>query len=207
MRLLVGIPTLDYMNAEFVKCLTALIQRLHDDGVDHEVYVLPGTLVYMAREQIALKAIHNDYTHVLWLDADMVFEPSILDNLLNNGKRFVTGIYHSRRGSYASNIYKMVIPGVKVERFEDYPDELFQIAGCGFGCALTEVSLLREMRDKHKACFTPRKDLGEDMAFCLRTTEMGEQLWCDPHVVCGHIGHIAIYPDDHQRYKEARGRR
>ena len=34
MKLLIGIPSLDFMHVDSVECLTALIQRLKDDKVD-----------------------------------------------------------------------------------------------------------------------------------------------------------------------------
>ena len=50
-------------------------------------------------------------------------------------------------------------------------------------------------------CFSPLPNLGEDLAFCKRVTGLGYQIWCDPAVVCGHIGHITIYPEDYQNWK------
>lgn len=201
MRLLIGIPTLDYVNVEFMKCLMFLIMKLKDDGIEFDVEINSGTLVYLARERIAHKAINEKYTHVLWLDSDMVFNADILDDLLFCGKDFVTGIYHARRKGYASVIFKSIeINGI--ERFEEYPNETFQIAGCGFGCVLTSVEMLSSVCLHYGTCFTPLPSLGEDIAFCKRAKDLGYKLWCEPTVICGHIGHITIYPEDHEAWKK-----
>ena len=201
MKLLIGIPTLDYVNSEFMKCLIDLVIRLKNDGIQFEVDIESGTLVYMARERIAKKAVNENFTHVLWLDSDMVFNSDILDDLMFSGKDFVTGIYQARRKGYGSVIFKS-IDLQHVERFEKYPTETFEIEGCGFGCVLTATHILKAVLLNKETCFTPILQYGEDIAFCFRCREMGYKLYCEPSVVCGHIGHITIYPEDHERWKE-----
>lgn len=201
MRLLIGIPTLDFVHVEFMRCLTDLLMHLKDNGIDFDVDIESGTLVYLARERIVNKAIDGQYTHVLWFDSDMVFNPEVLDDLLFSGKPFVSGIYHARRKGYASCIFQSIEVGNDI-RFEEYPHELFKIAGCGFGCVLTTTELLSSVRLHYSTCFTPMPMLGEDLAFCKRATDLGYTLWCEPTVVCGHIGHITIYPEDHEAWKK-----
>ena len=202
MKLLIGVPCMDFVHVEFMHSLTKLLMKLKDDGVDFQLDIESGTLVYFARDRIAKKAINEEFTHVLWLDSDMVFRETILDDLLFCGKQFVTGIYHARRKGYASVIFKEIDLN-HIERFEEYPREPFRIAGCGFGCVLVSVETLKAVCMKHTTCFTPLQDLGEDIAFCKRARDLGFELWCDPTVVCGHIGHIAIYPEDHELWKKS----
>ena len=201
MKLLIGIPTLDYVNSEFMKCLINLVIRLKNDGIQFEVDIESGTLVYMARERIAKKAVNENFTHVLWLDSDMVFNSDILDDLMFSGKDFVTGIYQARRKGYGSVIFKS-IDLQHVERFEQYPTETFEIEGCGFGCVLTATHILKAVLLNKETCFTPILQYGEDIAFCFRCRELGYKMYCEPSVVCGHIGHITIYPEDHERWKD-----
>lgn len=201
MRLLIGVPTLDYLHVEFVKSLTALMMRLRNDGIDFDLDIESGTLVYIARDRIAHKAINEKYTHVLWLDSDMVFNDSVLDDLMFSGKDFVTGIYHARRKGYASVIFKEIDLQKGVERFEEYPTDTFRIQGCGFGCVLVTAEMLSAVCLHFGTCFTPMANLGEDIAFCKRAQDLGYKLWCEPSVVCGHIGHITIYPEDHELWK------
>lgn len=207
MKLLIGVPTLDYVHSDFVRCLAALMLKLKDDGVDFELTIESGTLVYTARERVAQKAMNGGFTHVLWLDSDMIFSPEIVYDLLFCGKDFVTGVYHARRKGYASCIFTKLdfgeIDGVaNFERAESYPAEPFRIAGCGFGCVLVKTDVLTNVCLNRGVCFTPTPNFGEDLAFCKRATDLGHEIWCDPSVVCGHIGHIAIYPEDYEAWKK-----
>ena len=202
MKLLVAVPSLDFMHTEFVKSLMSLVMRLKDDGIDFDLEIASGTLVYFARDNIACKAINNGYTHVLWLDSDMVFNADILDDLMFSGKQIVTGIYHARRRGHASCIFKQVDLQKGIIRFEEYPTDTFEIDGCGFGCILTDVQVLKEIQMQWGTCFTPIKQLGEDIAFCKRAKQLGYKIYCEPSVVCGHIGHLTIYPEDYEFWKQ-----
>lgn len=206
MKLLIGIPTMDYMHAEFVKCLTALQAHLIRSDVDFELAIVSGTLVYMARDKIACRAINKGFTHVLWLDADMIFQPTLLDDLLDSGKDFVSGICHSRRPPYASCLFRRMDDLSHLERFEEYPAEPFQVAGCGFACVLIKTEIIADVQKQYKSCFTPERDWGEDLTFCRRAAAMGHRIWAEPYVRLGHIGHDVIWPEDNKRYLEQCGR-
>lgn len=204
MRLLIGIPSYDYMHAEFVKCLVALVDRVAKMGIYYETFVCNGTLVYIARDKIARKAINEQFTHVLWLDADMIFKPSLLDDLLDCGKDFVTGIAHSRRKPFASCLFKTLNDDGTFERYEgDYPLEPFQVAGCGFACVLIKTEVLRDVQFANMTCFLPFPEWGEDLSFCRRAKALGHQIWAEPTVQLGHIGHEVVWPEDHQKYLES----
>lgn len=202
MKLLIGIPSHDYMHAEFVKCLTALVTQLSRDGKNFDVFINNGTLVHVARDKIACKAINEGYTHVLWLDADMIFQPTILDDLMDCREDFVTGIAHSRRPPFVSCLFRRMDDISHLERFEEYPDQPFEVAGCGFACVLIATNILREVQMANRTCFLPYPEWGEDLSFCKRARGLGYHIWAEPCVRLGHIGHEVIYPEDHERYLE-----
>lgn len=202
MKLLIGIPSYDYMHAEFVKCLSGLLIKLALDGVQFDVKIANGTLVYFARDKIACEAINNGYTHVLWLDSDMIFQPTVLDDLQDCGKDFVTGIAHSRRPPFLSCVFKRMDDLNHLERYDadQYPAEPFEVAGCGFACVLISTEILRAVQMAHKTCFLPEMQWGEDLTFCRRARALGYKIYAEPCVKLGHIGHEVIWPEDHERY-------
>lgn len=203
MKLLIAIPTHDYMHMDFVKCLMDLTRRLDKDGVKFDVKFHGGTLVYHGRDALADIAINEKYTHVLWLDADMIFTEELLDDLQFSGKPFVSGIAHGRRPPHASCLFHEIHPSVQRYELEQYPSSTFRVAGCGFGCVLIKTEILSEVKDRHGTCFFPTRELGEDLAFCRRATEAGYEIYAEPAVRLGHIGHIAIYPEYREQYKNS----
>jgi GT2 family glycosyltransferase len=207
MKTLIAVPCMDSMPTEFVKSLL----YLKKDG-DVQVYFRQSSLIYHSRNFISVMAMENKYDWVLWLDSDMCFEPDTLTRLQEdmandgyNGVDMVTGLYVTRKPPFKPVIYETVAPpslgddGVmkkNVVEYIGYPkDQLFPVAGCGFGCVLTKVSLLKEVWDKFGPAFTPNNWTGEDLAFCYRVNLLGKnRIWCDSGISCGHIGQM-IYDE------------
>ena len=199
MKLLIAVPTLDYVHVTFMEKLLALAKLLTKRGVDYEIKIKSGTLVYLAREELTAYALSEGFTHVLWLDSDMVFEEEVVDDLFDTGKDFVCGIFHARRPGHQSCIFKSLKPPERY-RYDEYPFETFRIKGCGMACTLVKTDILLAVKREYGCCFTPDFSLGEDLAFCHRANEMGFEIWCEPTVRVGHIGHLTIYPEDEERY-------
>lgn len=203
MKLLIAVPTYDYMHYRFVECFTKLLRRLDEDEIDYEVAFQGGTLVYVGRDKLAKKAFEGGFSHVLWLDSDMIFTEELLDCLMFSGKDFVTGIAHGRRPPHMSCIFKEVWPFVNRWEGHDYPNSAFQIGGCGFACVLIKTSIIEAVYKKNGTAFFPMRELGEDLAFCKRAKELGYEIWAEPTVWLGHIGHITVYPEYQETYENS----
>ena len=145
-------------------------------------------------------AIGGEFSHVLWLDSDMVFNDSLFDDLYESGKDFTTGIFHARRPGHQSCIFKTLTPPARY-KWDEYPAQTFLIGGCGMAATLVSTEVLKAVRTKYGNCFTPAYNLGEDLAFCKRASELGFEIWAEPCAVVGHIGHLVVYPEDEGRYQ------
>lgn len=202
MKLLIAIPTNDYIHYKFTECLTKLVKRLDEDGIDYDIAFQNGTLVYVGRDVLARKAFTENYTHMLWLDSDMIFTEDVLDDLMLCGKPFVTGIAHGRRPPHVSCIFTEIYPGIERWSGCEYPLEPFKIAGCGMACVLIATEIVKDVYAHHSTAFFPSMDLGEDLAFCKRATDLGYEIWVEPTVRLGHIGSLPIYPEYEQVYQD-----
>ena len=203
MKLLIAIPAMDFMHTESVKSLIGLVTKLKSDGIDFEVRIESGTLVYLARDKLARYAMNKGFTDVLWLDSDMVYTDEILEDLQFSGEPFVTGICHGRRKPYLSCLFTSYWP--EVARWDkDYPTNTFEVAACGFAAVLIKTEILRAVIEKFNTAFTPTEYFGEDVAFCDRARQLGYKVYAEPGVRLGHIGHITIYPEDAFSYEVAK---
>lgn len=197
MKLLVAVPTVDYVSAEFMKCLVGLVKKLASDGVDFDYRIIGGTLVYIARNRLASYAIDNGFTHVLWLDSDMTFGPDIVDDLLFCGKDMVCGAFVSRKPPYGPCVYTSIEDPGNMIKVENFGTEPFRVDGCGFATVLTSVELLQTVWNVFGTCFRPTEKYGEDIAFCDRVKQLGREIWCEPTVRPGHIAHVPVYAGEH----------
>ena len=196
MKLMIAVPTTDYVHADFMKSLVNLIQELNRRRIAFSVEIVAGTLVYIARDRLACKAINENYTHVLWFDSDMVFSEKILEDLMFCEKDMVCGAFVSRRPQYTPCVYSKLAPEGKNEKVQEFGLEAFRVEGCGFACVLTKTDVLKDVQYKYETCFRPTKDYGEDLAFCDRVRSVGREIWCEPTARVGHIAHIAVWPGE-----------
>lgn len=198
-RLLIAVPCTDYMHADFVRSLLKLQAHLSREGIRHEVEILPGTLVYMARNTLACRVINGEFTHILFLDSDMVFDENIVETLTFCGKDFVCGAFQSRRPPYGSCVFSSLNP---LEKVTAYGLEPFRAEGCGMACTMISKEILKDVQLRFATMFNPERiegiNFGEDLAFCWRAKECGHQLWCEPTARVGHIAHRAVWPGDEE---------
>lgn len=196
-RLLIAVPCTDYMHADFVQSLMKLTGHLQREGIRHKVEIIAGTLVYLARDKLACQCINGDFTHLLFLDSDMVFDENIVETLTFCGKDFVCGAFVSRRPTYRKCVYSSLQP---LEPVKDWGMEPFRVKGCGMACTMISREILEEVQAKHGTCFSPEihdgVKYGEDLAFCWRAIEAGAEIWCEPTARCGHIAHVPIWPGE-----------
>jgi len=192
MRLLIAVPTTDYVHADFVKSLAKLQAYLGRMRIPYDVEIQSGTLVYIARNRLANKAINEEYTHVLWLDSDMTFTEHVVEDLMDCGKEMVCGAFVSRRPPYGPCIYSSIKKN-EIEKVKDFGMKPFRVDGCGFACVLTAVDLLQAVTQKFGTTFQPTEYYGEDLAFCWRVGQIGREIWCEPTVRPGHIAHVPVY--------------
>lgn len=191
-KLLIAVPSTDYMHADFVKSLVKLEEELSRKGIAHRTEVLSGTLVYYARIKLANMAINERYDNVLWLDSDMVFPETIAEDLLDNEKDMVCGAFVARRPNYSACVYSSIQKN-NIKKVETFGVTPFRVDGCGFACVLTSRDLLQRVTHKFGTSFMPTDYYGEDLAFCWRVKQIGGEIWCDPTVRPGHIAHIPVY--------------
>ena len=201
MKTLIAIPCMDYIEADFIECLTALLQYPENPG-EVEVKYLKASLVYDARNQLTSYVLNKGgYDYVLWLDSDMTFSPDLLKRLMEDieGRQAVTGLCFGRRPPFKPCIYsvldvqqegQMIMP--KSETWYDYPrDQIFEVAACGFACVLMRVDVLEAM-GIYGVPFFPVGGLGEDLTFCWRAAKLDIKFHCDSRLKIGHIMRIAV---------------
>ena len=187
-KVLVGMPTMGSMDIEAVK---SLMQLEFDGSVD----IVSESLVYDARDKIAMDALANKVDWVMWLDSDIIYPSNIIRKLMSHNKDMVTGLYYKRTPPYTPCIYKL--EDDKLKPYLDYPEhKLFKVEAAGFGCMLMKASVIKAVHDKFGGCFFPVNGVGgEDLSFIRRAKDAGIEVWCDSSIECGHIGRQIVMPN------------
>jgi len=193
-KILIAIPCRDTISVRFVECLMNLVKPC-------ECYYRFGTsgLVFDARDEACSVAINGKYTHVLFIDSDMGFEPGALVKALERDADVVTGLYFKRKDNHEPVLYKAIDKRrytedgyVKQHSYAEIETDLnreyFPVEGCGFGFVLLKVDVLKEVHKRHLSWFEPIPGMGEDLSFCQRLKELNIPIMCDATIGLGHYG-------------------
>ena len=194
MKVMIAVPCMDQVPQLFAQSL-ALLQKPENATLAMKA----GSLIYTSRNDLATHAIQTDMDYVFWMDSDMVFPADALTRMLKTAEEnhldFLSGIYFRRVPPYTPTLFdKLDFRGniCSWTEFKEIPEGLFEIGGCGFGCVLVSTEVFLSVQAKHGNMFAPIGNNGEDIAFCWRARDCGYKLWCDPSVVCGHVGYSVI---------------
>lgn len=213
LKTLIAVPCMDNVSTEFTRCMLLMTQYEAQHGTHGtiEINMRQSSLIYDARNILALHAIENDFDRVLWIDSDMAFRYDIMSSLhkhLDSGHDAATALYVKRCAPIIPVLYKDIhspeegTPPFAVD-YLDYPrNTTFPVAGFGFGCVMMKTSLLRDVWHDYGPPFAPYVWAGEDISFCYRARLLHADMICDSSLQCGHVGVIQFTPD---YYEKTRG--
>jgi GT2 family glycosyltransferase len=152
------------------------------------------------RDGVAFQAVARGYSHLLFLDADMVWPTDVLTSMLtHHDQGIVSGLYHLKAGDYAPVAMRdgFKADGSAVTQYfhdRDYvetPDALRPQQVVGMGCTLVPTAVFEAIGPRPWFAYElddegwPR--VSEDVPFCRKAREAGFAIWLDPSVKCGHV--------------------
>ena len=210
-KIMIAVPCMDQVPTPFALSL-AMIRK--PEGDEFACATRMGSLIYNSRNDLALQAITAEFDWVFWLDSDMVFQQDILVRMLDVARKndldFLSGLYFRRTAPYSPVAFDHLEVNEDGEcewsEFEELPQSLFEVGGCGFGCVLIKVSVLDAVREKYADMFMPIAHMGEDLSFCWRARQLGYKIWMDPTIILGHVGYSVINRKFYESYKSVQER-
>lgn len=204
-KIMIAVPCMDQVPAPFAQSLAMI--RKPDDDVACSFQM--GSLIYTSRNNLALQAMKAEFDYMLWLDSDMVFQQDLLVKMKQvmdeKDLDFVTGLYFRRVPPFTPVLFDQLDideNGICTwTDWKDVPEGMFKIGGCGFGCVLIKTDVLFDVQSKFGELFNPIANMGEDLSFCWRARQCGYDIWCDPSLVCGHVGYTIINDKFYESYR------
>ena len=219
MSILIALPCYGGMVSDkTAKGLFNLGKELRTAGVDHGLITLANeSLVTKARSRIANFFMNNtQYEYVMFIDADIGFEPEYVMRLLSHKKDIACGAYPMKSIPLRYN-YNITQPPVA-------SGDLIQIDNVGFGFALIHRRVFEGIRNEYgkELKYIPalnhstypiteeeyhnsyhyfnelKKDdsfLPEDFSFFERAKNVGFVSWLDTHIKLCHVGSHVFQED------------
>lgn len=188
--ILIAIPTARYIEPDTFKSIYDLdIPSGYQVTYQH----FYGYRVDQVRNLIANWVV-NGFDYLFSVDHDVTFPPDTLRRLLEHDVDLVSGVYRQRLEPQRIEIYD--VGGQRMEYSDIYEKPIVEIGGCGFGCVLVRKEVLRDVgypQFEYHPALDHGNTISEDTDFCLKARNKNFTLWCDPSVVCGHIGMTTMH--------------
>ena len=194
-------------------------------GLDWTVETMTNeSLISRARNTLTAKLLHTkESTHLMFIDADIGWEPWHLLVMLNHDKDVVGGLYPMK-----SLPVKWCVNGIP-DAVQDDPSGLIEVTKTGTGFLLMKRDVFEKL-NAHPAVKPFTNDIGldpvlnpymktyfdtavrenryysEDWTFCENWRDIGGQVWVDKRVLLKHTGTYVfdyqtqdkLYADLHQ---------
>ena len=179
---------------------------------DTSYTVVKNSLVYEARNIIALNAIDAGFDAVAWFDSDMRIPRDALVKMaeLMEGYDidFVSGLYFTRAKPIRPVAYKHLSWAFEDGKVDAVAENIdvdknrntqFTVEAVGFGCCMTSTRLLKRVDDEVGLPFAPMPGFGEDLSFCWRVKQLRLPILLDTGIKCGHLGQKEYNESDYER--------
>jgi len=190
-------------------------------GIDWTMETMTNeSLISRARNTLTAKFLHNkESTHLMFIDADIGWEPWHLLVMLNRDVDVIGGLYPMK-----SLPVKWCVNGF--EGAEEGPDGLQEVSKTGTGFMLIKRHVFEKL-DAHPATRPFANDIGlpvelnpymktyfdtavrenryysEDWTFCENWRDLGGKVWVDKRVLLKHTGtYVFDYQTQEQLYKD-----
>lgn len=144
-----------------------------------------------------------NYTHIMWIDSDSIFQPEDFMKLLQRNVDIVSGLVKKTPYLYAASKLdptKNLFTKESLQEKDLTSDELIETEGVGLAFMLIKrgvfekismpwflTTVIDEPNGPNGKIY-----VGEDIFFCLKAREAGFKIWLDPTVKVGHLKLRAI---------------
>lgn len=158
------------------------------------------------RNTILEEAIKQDFTHVLFIDDDMIFPDDAAIKMLEHDVDICTGVAFQRGEPHAPCMF-LASPDKEVYPVPYIKQGLMEIDACGGYFLLINIESIKNMEapyfkwgDFDLGYCTKYGGVGEDIYFGLKAKISGARVWVDSDIDITHIGetkkiNIAYYEE------------
>jgi len=184
------------MRVETVTSLISNMIAIAQTGLMANVLFQVGGYVDVNRNKIVEEALKQGTTHLMFIDADMIFPETGILQLLAREKAVIGANYNVRLDPTSPD---RTGPTVKMfddagkpisVRTQDLPKEPFKCYAVATGFMMIQADVFKQLAFPYFDAYQEANGTHhtEDVDFCRKVNEAGLEVWCDPTIQMGHIG-------------------
>jgi glycosyltransferase involved in cell wall biosynthesis len=220
-KVLIATPTMDgRLEAYYVDSLVRTLALGSVKGYDiAHLFVGYDSMLPRARNDLVKAGLEGKFDEVVFIDADMLWNPEWVIELLESGLDFVGGT--ARKKSDDNIDYAIKIKGdlLNPTYAKDHP-EIMEVETVGTGFLKVSKKVLEKIGKSSKDYYNgPSKErankmyfeytidengdlLGEDATLCKKWRDEGGKCYLHTKMTCGHVGTKVFFGDFGAFYKD-----
>jgi hypothetical protein len=197
-RVLLGTPAHDgRVDVWYCNSLVNTIKMAQQQGVQIDpIYMSYDSLVQRARNDLVRLALEQRYDDLIFMDSDQEWDPAWIFQLLAHKEDVVGGTVVKKSDQPLFNV-KILKSPLQIDG-----NGLIEVESVGTGflkisrSALEAVwNISEEYINEGRKCrmvfdvkLINGELVSEDNVFCAKWRGLGNQVWIDPTMTCGHVG-------------------
>lgn len=203
-RILVGVPVDTHVEPAFLESFQKAISITQSEGwVNPQPMIVAYRVTNHARNLIVKRALDEEYTHILFMDADMKFPVGLLGKLLQQDKDIIGAFYVRKVSGFLPCVFQSDDDG----HYTYWTDIVEKVDALGTGALLVRTEIFKTIEfpwfeyEPYINDDGDVKQVSEDVVFCRKAKEAGFDIWIDGHLTCGHVGPFIVTTHSHNREK------
>ena len=209
----IAMPCYDSVKINTMLSIFQLIQKLGQSKVEVGINTMKSPLIHQARNYLTSVFLTTEYTHLLFIDSDVQFQPEAVMRMLVSDKDVVCTPYRVKNEQVDKSIYTVKVPDPKVVPI--LPGGLVEIEAGPTGRMLIHRRVFKkiilsrpDLKIKNRAnealvqtekshgfyynffdfAFEDGYTSGEDVSFCKLARANGFKLYANTESPTGHQG-------------------
>ena len=209
----IAMPCYDSVKINTMLSVIRLVQQLGKSGIKIGINTMKSPLIHQARNYLTSVFLTTDYTHLLFIDSDVEFEPESVMRMLVSKKRIICTPYRVKAAELDKHIYTVEFKDPK--NIPILPGGLVELEAGPTGLMLIERTVFEriiknhpELKIKNKATPTADKShefyynffdfgfnegysIGEDISFCRLARGNDFKIYANTESTTTHHGSYA----------------
>ena len=208
-----AMPCYDSVKVNSMLSVIKLVQQLAKSGIECGINTYKSPLIHQARNYLTSVFLTTEYTHLLFIDSDVQFQPEAVMRMLVSDKDVVCTPYRVKNEQVDKSIYTVKVPDPKVVPI--LPGGLVEIEAGPTGLMLIHRRVFKkiilsrpDLKIKNRAnealvqtekshgfyynffdfAFEDGYTSGEDVSFCKLARANGFKLYANTESPTGHQG-------------------
>lgn len=190
-RIAVCVPTRDIMHSSCAYSLYNLATSLTEHGIEHKLFVSPGTLIANQRHELVLAAQEWAATHVMFVDSDIEFSPYHVIDLIEFNEDIVGAAYSKRVEPIIPTAWHKIDDWNSYIKVEEQTESHIKVEAMALGFCLIKTSVFERLSlPWFQLGFYNNQYTGEDIEFFRKCNDNSIPIWLDIQTTCelSHLG-------------------